>query len=79
MLNPGFSTNGLSWVVIGTTNNYRSSCFRFHAIMHTAKSGFFGYAIRILPHHPDAVTQFMPLLITWASESTVATPELALK
>jgi starch phosphorylase len=56
-----------------------NSCYRFHAIMHTAKSGFFGYAIRILPNHPDAVTQFMPLLITWASDSAVATPELALK
>ena len=59
--------------------NEGNACFRFHASLHTAKSGFFGYAIRILPHHPDAVTPFMPLLITWASESTVATPEPALK
>ncbi len=59
--------------------NEGNSCYRFHAAMHTAKSGFFGYAIRILPSHPDLVTQFMPSLVTWASESTVATPDLALK
>ena len=59
--------------------NEGNGCYRFHASLHTAKSGFFGYAIRILPHHPDAVTPFIPLLITWASESSVASPELALK
>ena len=64
---------------MGKFENEGNACYRFHASMHTAKSGFFGYAIRILPNHPDAVTQFMPLLITWASESTEATPELTQK
>ncbi len=59
--------------------NEGNGSYRFHASMHTTKSGFFGYAVRILPNHPDAVTQFMPLLITWAPESTVATPETVLE
>ncbi len=59
--------------------NEGKGCFRFRASLRTTKSGFFGCAIRILPNHPDAVTPFMPLLITWASESSVASPELALK
>jgi glycogen phosphorylase len=52
--------------------NEDNNCYRFQASLHTAKSGFFGYALRILPHHPDAVTPFMPLLITWAPDSSVA-------
>jgi len=59
--------------------NEGKGCFRFRASLRTTKSGFFGCAIRILPNHTDAVTPFMPLLITWASESSVANPELALK
>jgi starch phosphorylase len=62
-----------------SSENEGNGCYRFHASLRTAKSGFFGCAIRILPNHPDAVTPFMPLLITWASESSVASPELALK
>jgi starch phosphorylase len=30
------------------------------------RSGLFGYSIRVLPHHPDLVTRFLPGLITWA-------------
>ncbi len=63
---------------MGTFESEGSGTYRFHASLHTKRSGFFGYAIRILPNHPDAVTQFMPLLITWASDSTVA-PDLTLK
>ncbi|MGB7848270.1 MAG: alpha-glucan family phosphorylase [Candidatus Acidiferrum sp.] len=59
--------------------NEGAGCYRFHASLRTAKSGFFGYAIRILPNHPDAVTPFMPLLITWAAESSVSSPELVPK
>jgi starch phosphorylase len=59
--------------------NEGNGCYGFHASLQTTKSGFFGCAIRILPNHPDAVTPFMPLLITWASESSVASPELAFK
>jgi starch phosphorylase len=62
-----------------SSENEGNGCYRFHASLRTAKSGFFGCAIRILPNHPDAVTPFMPLLVTWASESSVASPELALK
>lgn len=56
-----------------------SGCYRFQASLHTSKSGFFGYAVRILPHHPDAVTPFIPRLVTWASASSLATPELVTK
>jgi len=59
--------------------NEGNGCFRFRASLRTTKSGFFGFAIRIIPNHPDAVTPFMPLLITWASESSVASPDLAVK
>jgi glycogen phosphorylase len=59
--------------------NEGNGCYQFHASLLTAKSGFFGYAIRILPNHPDAVTPFIPLLITWATASSVAAPEFALK
>jgi len=30
------------------------------------ESGLFGYTVRVLPHHPDLVTDFWPGLITWA-------------
>ncbi len=53
---------------------------RFETSLHTDKSGFFGYALRILPHHPDAVTPFIPNLITWASGASVSpAPEPTLK
>jgi starch phosphorylase len=29
-------------------------------------SGLFGYTVRVLPHHPDLVTPFIPGMITWA-------------
>lgn len=32
-----------------------------------SQSGLFGYTVRVLPHHPDLVTPFLPGLITWAS------------
>jgi hypothetical protein len=53
--------------------------YRFRGSLHTKKSGFLGYTLRILPNHSQAVTPFIPLLITWASESSVHAPELALK
>lgn len=30
-------------------------------------SGLYGYTVRVLPHHPDLVSPFLPGLITWAS------------
>ncbi|HXX14134.1 MAG TPA: alpha-glucan family phosphorylase [Candidatus Eremiobacteraceae bacterium] len=54
-------------------------CFRFQGSLHTAKSGFFGFALRILPRHPDAVTPFIPNLITWANDAAVAKLEPAVK
>jgi starch phosphorylase len=62
-----------------SSENKGNGCYHFHASLHATKSGFFGCAIRILPNHPDAVSPFMPLLITWASESSVDRPELAPK
>ncbi len=62
-----------------TCTNEGNGCYRFQASMHTAKSGFFGYSVRILPHHPDAVTPFIPNLVTWASDSVVGAPEPVLK
>ncbi len=62
-----------------TCANEGNGCYRFQASMHTAKSGFFGYSVRVLPHHPDAVTPFIPNLVTWASDSVVGAPEPVLK
>ena len=30
-------------------------------------SGLHGYTVRVLPHHPNLVTPFLPGLIAWAS------------
>ena len=30
-------------------------------------SGLYGYTVRVLPHHPDLVSPFLPGLITWAT------------
>jgi starch phosphorylase len=30
------------------------------------KSGLHGYTVRVLPHHPDLPTRFLPGLVTWA-------------
>jgi glycogen phosphorylase len=51
----------------------------FRAALRSAKSGLRGYAIRVLPNHPDAVTSFIPGLILWATESPVHSPELRLR
>jgi len=56
-----------------------NGCYRFQASLRTDKSGYFGYTVRILPHHADAVTPFIPGLIQWASNSAVAALEPALK
>ncbi|HEY2456637.1 MAG TPA: alpha-glucan family phosphorylase [Candidatus Acidoferrum sp.] len=54
--------------------------YRFHASLSSVKSGLFGYTIRILPHHPDAVTPFLPGLITWATTPVAnSIPALAVK
>jgi starch phosphorylase len=51
----------------------------FRAALHSSRSGLRGYAIRLLPNHPDAVTPFIPGLILWAAETFASTPELALR
>jgi starch phosphorylase len=33
----------------------------------STKTGLHGYAIRVLPRHPDLISSFLPGLITWAS------------
>lgn len=62
-----------------TPESEGAGCYRFHTSLKTLKSGFFGFTIRILPHHPDAITSYLPKLVTWAPDSSVSTPELALK
>ena len=57
--------------------NEGNGCYRFQASLHTTKSGLFGYAVRILPNHPDAVTPYIPCLISWASAPSRSVPELA--
>jgi starch phosphorylase len=37
----------------------------FRAEIPCRVSGRFGFAVRILPRHPDLVNPFMPLLLTW--------------
>jgi starch phosphorylase len=61
------------------SENEGNGCYRFQAPLLTANSGFFGYTVRVLPNHPDAVTPFIPLLITWASDASVAALEPTLK
>ncbi len=53
--------------------------FIYRAALHSARSGLRGYAIRILPRHPDEISSYLPGLLTWAMEAPVTTPELALK
>ena len=36
------------------------------AIQPIARSGLYGYAIRVLPRHADSLTRFLPGLILWA-------------
>jgi starch phosphorylase len=31
----------------------------------SAKTGLYGYSIRVLPKHPDLINSFLPGLITW--------------
>ncbi len=37
-----------------------------------ARSGLHGYTVRVLPHHADAASRFLPGLITWADASPSA-------
>ena len=42
--------------------------YRFESMIQTgSRSGLYGYAIRILPKHPDLVSAFLPGRILWAS------------
>jgi starch phosphorylase len=51
----------------------------FQAVLRcSSRSGLHGYAIRVLPRHPDAVSPFIPGLIAWASPPSPV-PELALR
>jgi starch phosphorylase len=40
--------------------------------VHFDQSGLHGYTVRVLPHHPDLVTAFLPGRITWASSDTAS-------
>ncbi len=31
------------------------------------RSGLYGFTVRVLPHHPDLVTPFLPGVVTWAT------------
>jgi len=64
---------------MSTCTSEANGCYRFQATMKSGKTGFFGYTVRILPHHPDAVTPFIPGLITWAPTTAAETPELVEK
>jgi starch phosphorylase len=45
----------------------------FGAVLQTStRSGLHGYAIRVLPKHPDSVSPFLPNLISWASGSSLS-------
>jgi starch phosphorylase len=50
-----------------------SGTYLFQAVIQpTARSGLHGYAIRVLPNHPDSLGPFLLGLIKWAtSESPV--------
>lgn len=56
-----------------------SGNFQFRALWRPEKSGLCGYAVRVLPKHPDAVNSFFPSLITWATEIPVADKQLVAK
>jgi starch phosphorylase len=44
-----------------------SSSYVFHAVVQpTARSGMYGYAIRVLPRHAHSLSPFLPGLILWA-------------
>ncbi len=44
-----------------------ATSYSYHcSIPQIAGSGMYGYAIRVLPNHPDSVTRFIPGLISWA-------------
>jgi glycogen phosphorylase len=37
------------------------------AVKPSTRTGLHGYSIRVLPHHPDLISSFLPGLIAWAS------------
>jgi starch phosphorylase len=44
----------------------------------SAGSGMYGYAVRVIPNHPDLVTPFVPNLILWANCAPASTGHPAL-
>ncbi len=46
-----------------------SHCFEARAVA-CYSSGRHGYTIRVLPHHPDLTSPFLPGLIVWAEENS---------
>jgi starch phosphorylase len=45
-----------------------SGTYLFQAVIQpTARSGLHGYAIRMLPNHPDSFSPYLPGLIKWAT------------
>jgi starch phosphorylase len=48
-----------------------TGAYLYNTVIQTsARSGLHGYAIRVLPRHVDAVSSYLPGLITWAPAST---------
>lgn len=55
------------------------SCCLFQAIVQpSARSGLHGYAICLLPNHPDSLSPFLPGLIKWARRAP-GVPELQVR
>ena len=53
------------------TGQESSGTHLFQAVIQpTSRSGLHGYAIRVLPSHPDCVGPFLPGLIKWATSAS---------
>jgi glycogen phosphorylase len=51
---------------MGKSTKGGSSIYKAQAVT-SLGSGLYGFTVRVLPHHPDLVSPFVPGLITWAT------------
>lgn len=63
-----FATTPMQPCGPGENGRYDFQC----VLQPKGQSGLYGYAVRVLPRHPYALSRFLPGLIVWAAKSLSA-------
>jgi starch phosphorylase len=71
-LTPAGEISGAVIVRMDTAVQREGNSWMFSALCPCNQSGLHGFTVRVRPSHPDLVAPFIPGLISWASEESLA-------